>query len=274
MEHTLLANKIIKYTDSTYTTFKFGEKQNTSVFQIKDFSKKVAVNIASLGLVTGTLTINQEPALGAGYFMAITDINGRVIKYEEYTADNYSNTTVDYFVTASNGSVAININKIRKIFGGNIKIMLSMKSNPQLNLVDNNGVSSSLLSSATVTTNKVIGGIDLEHNIVLNDDTGFNVYTINLPWPTFADFFYIALDKNMKPIVAVDSSYELYRELFTKDNKYMEFSETEIVLDLPTIKTDASDKADTFNIQIPNISTDVIIEQVDYDENPRLILPQ
>lgn len=276
MEHTLLPHKFIGFSQGSYDYFTFKQNISANIFQIKDFSKKVAVNIASLGFTTGKVVVNQDPALGANYFMAITDQNGKMIKYEEYTTYNSYKSTVDFFVTTSNGQIFININKIRQIFGGNIKIMLSVSKNAPIDLIDNNGISSNLIANESTEIDKVIDGIDLNHNVKLIDKAGFNVYTISLPWPTYADFFYVTLDKNMKRAGGVDDALAIFKQLFQIDKKYIDFSEEEIVFDLPKIKSDFGNLADTFNLQIPNLPNDVIIHQcnpLEYDENPRLILP-
>lgn len=276
MEHILLPHQFIGFSQGSYDYFTFKQNLSANIFQIKDFSKKVAVNIASLGFTTGKVVVNQETALGDNYFMAIIDQNGKMIKYEEYTTDNSSKSTVDFFVTTSNGQVFININKIRQIFGGNIKIMLSISKNAPIDLIDNNGISSNLIANESTEIDKVIAGIDLNHNVKLIDKAGFNVYTISLPWPTYADFFYVTLDKNMKRAGGVDDALTIFKQLFQIDKKYIDFSEEEIVFDLPKIKSDFGNLADTFNLQIPNLPNDVIIHQcnpLEYDENPRLILP-
>lgn len=276
MEHILLPHQFIGFSQGSYDYFTFKQNKSANIFQIKDFSKKVAVNIASLGFTTGNVKVNQEPALGSSYFMAITDQNGKMIKYEEYTTDNSSKSTVDFFVTTSNGQVFININKIRQIFGGNIKILLSVSKNAPIDLIDNNGISSNLITNESTEIDKVIAGMDSNHNVKLIDKAGFNVYTLSLPWPTYADFFYVTLDKNMKRAGGVDDALTIFKQLFQIDKKYIEFSEKEIIFDLPKIKSDFGNLADTFNLQIPNLPNDVIIHQcnpLEYDENPRLILP-
>lgn len=238
MEHTLLPHQFIGFSQGSYDYFTFKQNTSANIFQIKDFSKKVAANIASLGFTTGKVVVNQETALGANYFMAITDQNGKMIKYEEYTTDNSSKSTVDFFVTTSNGQVFININKIRQIFGGNIKIMLSVSKNAPIDLIDNNGISSNLIANESTEIDKVIAGIDSNHNVNLIDKVGFNVYTISLPWPTYADFFYVTLDENMKRAGGVDDALTIFKQLFQIDKKYIDFSEEEIVFDLPKIKSD------------------------------------
>lgn len=276
MEHVLLPHKFIRFAQGSYDYFVFTENKSANIFQIRDFSKKVAVDIASIGFATGNITINQEPTLNSGYFMAITDLAGKMIKYEEYTPTKYSNSTIDFFTTTSSGTVTINLNKIRQTFGDNIKIMFSVSANPQFNLVDNNGIKTNLLNTLDITSNKVIGGVDSSHNVRLDDKTGFNVYTLSLPWPTYADFFYMTLDKDMKRSGGVDDALTIFNQLFQIDKKYIEFSETEIIFDLPMIKSDFGDLADTFNLQIPNLPDDVIVHQcnpLEYDENPRLIIP-
>lgn len=276
MEHTLLPHQFIGFSQGSYDYFTFKQNLSANIFQIKDFSKKVAVNIASLGFTNGNITVNQEQKLGSGYFMAITDQNGKMIKYEEYTTDNYSKSTVDFFVTTSNGQVLININKIRQIFGGNIKIMLSVSKKAPIELIDNNGILSNLTTNESTEIDKVIAGIDSNHNVKLIEKSGFNVYTISLAWPTYADFFYVTLDKNMKRAGGVDDALAIFKQLFQIDKKYIDFSEEEIVFDLPKIKSDFGKLADTFNLQIPNVPNEIIINQcnpLEYDENPRLILP-
>lgn len=276
MEHTLLPHRFIGFVQGSYDYFTFKQNTSANIFQIKDFSKKVAVDIASLGFMTGEIIVNQESTLGSNYFMAITDKNERMIKYEEYTTDNYANSIVDFFVTAKNGQVYVNLNKIRQIFGDNIKIMLSVSEDSPINLLNNNGVESNLKMDTVVTENKIISGMDSNHNVTFVDKAGYNVYTISLPYPTYADFFYVTLDKNMKRTGGVDDALTIFKQLFQIDKKYIEFSEKEIIFDLPKIKNDFGDLADTFNLQIPNLPNDVIIHQcnpLEYDENPRLILP-
>lgn len=276
MEHKLLPHRFIGFAQGSYDYFTFKQNTSANIFQIKDFSKKVAVDIASLGFMTGEIIVNQESTLGSNYFMAITDKDERMIKYEEYTSDNYANSTVDFFVTTTKGQVIIDINKIRQIFGDNIKIMLSVSENSPINLLNNNGIESNLKTDTVVTENKIISGMDSNHNVKFVDKAGYNVYTISLPYPTYADFFYVTLDQNMKRTGGVDDALTIFKQLFQIDKKYIEFSEKEIIFDLPKIKNDFGDLADTFNLQIPNLPNDVIIHQcnpLEYDENPRLILP-
>lgn len=277
MKHTLLPHKFIAYNSNKYDYLIFKDNINANIFQITDFSKKVALNISSFGLKTGEITLNQEPTIGAGYFMAITDMNNKMLKYEEYTADKYANDIVDYFVKNKDGKVKVNVNFIRKVFGDGIKIFVSATSNAVLSLIDNDHNEQNLIETSPKNAGKIISGMDSQHVISFADKNGFDTYEIDLPYPSFSDFFYVTLTKDMlRPSTDYGESFATFKNMFSTDKKYVEYTDDEIIFDLPEIKDKFGDKANTFNIQIPNGLRDVIIHQCDeyeYQDNPRLILP-